>query len=167
MKKKYENFFLYKPDPMKDLAIDEFLNTPIDSRTSSVDPDFSKPIHITPYQQQKQIKKKPKTEKELMHDWDIKINRLSRNIILPQRVRKRELNSDHPSLAERALIKKPDLTMRARTAQARDKDTPKFPETRETNTARSSFMPLRKNEIPVGRHMPEGLLIKRVSNPYE
>ena len=167
--KHQQNFFLnFQNDPLKDMAIDEFLNTPIDSRSSSVDADFSKPLHISSYEYQKQAKRKPKSDKELMHQWDKKIDRLSRNVANHYKPKPRNIVPDHPSLAERALIKKSDMAMRARTALERDRDFRYPEENREGPTSsRSAFMPLRKNEIPVGRYMPDALLLKKTKIPFE
>ena len=137
-------------DHLKDMAIEEFLNTPIDSRSSSTDPNFSKPS--SNFSTNKIKKKKEKTEKEIMDNWGRTISRISKKCIISTKVKNKD-STDHSSIIERSLTKK----------QIQD---------RPVSEKNSTFMfdnpvPLRKNEIPIGRRLPNDLIFKRSKRLYE
>ena len=159
-----KNYFLSdEVDPLKDMAIDEFLSTPIDSRTSSTNADFSKPS--SNYIPRKKNLKKRENNKDLMKEWDKKLLRLSKNIVLKPRVKSRNVSFQNASsLTGRELFEMTEI-QRPKTSISYAKERPEIPPLSETS--RSSKMPLRKNEVPIGRRVPDGLIIKHSKNPYE
>lgn len=153
------NFFMYKVDPVKDQAIDDFLRTPIDSRSTQVEDNFTLPHTETPLRTKRDIKNTEVTKKQIMSTWNRAITKMSKNAVIPPkpRITSRSALDVHPTLKERTIKIELD----------RQKDPfEEFENQPETKPIDKSVMPLRKNDIPIGRHYSNNLVLKRTTKKY-
>ena len=153
------SFFTYKVDPEKDQAIDDFLRTPIDSRSTPVDDGFKIHKSDNPNQAKREIKNAELTKKQIMNTWNRAITKMSKRAISPPkpRITSRSAMDGYPSLVERTINQESTLQKNPFS---------EFEEESQQKTVNNNIMPLRKNDIPIGRHYSNNLVLKRTTNKY-